>query len=164
METSESFKEEYLRPLYSLLGKLHCLMNDHIHIQQTAGTTKVGYNAYYEYKMAQENGLDQFSGQRANKEFWAHDKLETEQKILKMKAHKKSLLAILDVQFKRNGKAAQTPGNSDGLVVKTSAKSKHNRKQRELYKKHQKARKAQQAKPTGSDVKVIPRTAPAKTG
>ena len=52
--------------------------------------TKVGYNAYYEYKMAQENGLDHFSGQRADKEFWAHDKLETEQKILKMKAHKKS--------------------------------------------------------------------------
>ena len=44
--------------------------------------------------MAQDNGLDHFSGQRADKEFWAHDKLETEQKILKMKAHEKSLLAI----------------------------------------------------------------------
>ena len=43
-----------------------------------------------EFKMAQENVLDSFSGQRANKEFWAHDKLETERKILKMEAHKKS--------------------------------------------------------------------------
>ena len=44
-------------------------MDDRVHIQQTAGTSKVGYNAYYEYKMAQENGLDHFSGQRADKEF-----------------------------------------------------------------------------------------------
>ena len=114
--------------------------------------------------MAQENGLDHFSGQCADKEFWAHDKLETEQKILMMKAHKKSLSAISEVQFKRNGKPAQNSGNPNGLVPKGSAKSKHNRKQQELYKKRQKARKAQLAKPAGSDVKVIPGSAPAKTG
>ena len=79
--------------------------------------------------MAQENGLDHFSGQWADKEFWAHDKLETEQKILKMKNHEKSLLAILEVQFKRNSKPAQNSGNPDGPVPKGSAKSKHNRKQ-----------------------------------
>ena len=163
METSESFDEGDLRPLYSLLGKLHCLVDDCVHIQQTAGTTQVGYKAYYEYKIAQENGLDLFSGQRADKEFWAHDKLETEQKILKMKAHKKSLSAILELQFK-NGKPARNSGNPDGPLAKSSAKSKHNRKQRELYKKHQKARKVQLAKPAGSDVKVIPGTAPVKTG
>ena len=82
-----------------------------------------------------------------------------------MKAHKKSLLAILDVQFKKNGKPAQTSGNSDGPVARTSAKSKHNRKQRELYKKRQKARKAQLAKPAGSEVKVGGAvTVPVKTG
>ena len=94
METLESFKEEDLQPLYLLLRKLHCLVDDHVHIQQTAGTTKVRYNAYYEYKVAQENELDHFSGLQANKEFWAHDKLEIEQKIFKMKAHEKSLSAI----------------------------------------------------------------------
>ena len=91
--------------------------------------------------MAQENGLDHFSGQRTNKEFWAHDKLETEQKILKMKAHEKSLSAISELQFK-NGKPAQNSGNPDGPLAKGSAKSKHNRKQQELYKNYQKARTA----------------------
>ena len=75
-------------------------MDDCIHMQRTAGKTKVGYNAYYEYKMAQENWLDWFSGQRADKEFWAHNKLETEQKILKMKAHEKSLSVISEGQNK----------------------------------------------------------------
>ena len=76
----------------------------------------------------------------------------------------RSLLAILEVHFKRNGKPAQNSGNPDGPLPKGSPKSKHNRKQQELYKKRQKARKAQLAKPAGSDVKVIPGTAPVKTG
>ena len=114
--------------------------------------------------MAQENGLDSFSGQRANKEFWAHDKLKTEQKILKMKAHEKSLLAISEVQNKGRGKPAQTSGNSNGLAAKASAKSRHNKKQRELYKKRQKAKKVQQAKLAGSEAKVWgARTVPVKT-
>ena len=57
-----------------------------------------------------------------------------------------------------------TSGNPDRPVTKASAKSKQNRKQRELYKKCQKARKAQLAKPAGPDVKVIPGTALVKTG
>ena len=104
--------------------------------------------------MAQENGLDIFSGHRADKEFWAHNKLETEQNILKMKAHKKSLLAISKVQNKGRGKPAQTSGNSNGPAARNSAKSRHNKKQRELYKKRQKARKVQLAKRAGSEAKV----------
>ena len=134
MESSEVYTEEDLRPLYLLLGKLHCLVDDCVHIQQTAGTTKVGYNAYYEFKMAQENGLDSFSGQHADKKLWAHNnKLETEQKILKMKAHEKSLLAISDSQNKGGSKPVQTSGNSNRLAAKVSAKSRHNKRQRKLY-------------------------------
>ena len=42
----------------------------------------------------------------------------------------------------------------DGPPAKNSAKSRHNKHQRELYKKCQKARKAQQAKQTEAAAKV----------
>ena len=71
-----------------------------------------------------------------------------------MKAQKKSLSAVSDVQYKGRGKPAQTSGNSDGPAAKASTKSRHNKKQRELYKKRQKARKAQLAKPAESGAKV----------
>ena len=70
-----------------------------------------------------------------------------------MKAHEKSLLAISQGQDKGHGKLAQTSG-SDGPSAKVSAKSRHNKRQRELYKKCQKARKAQQAKLAESGAKV----------
>ena len=82
-----------------------------------------------------------------------------------MKAHEKSLSAILEVQYKGCGKPAQTSRNSDGPAAKASAKSRHNKKQRELYKKRQKGRKEQLAKPAGSEVKVRGAgTIPVKTG
>ena len=61
-------------------------MDDHIHLQQAAGTTKVGYNAYYDHKLAQINGLANYSGTWANKEFWAHDQTDTEKEILRKKS------------------------------------------------------------------------------
>ena len=70
-----------------------------------------------------------------------------------MKAHEKSLSAISQGQDKGRGKPAQTSG-SDGPSAKVSAKSRHNKRQRELYKKYQKARKAQQAKQAESAAKV----------
>ena len=71
-----------------------------------------------------------------------------------MKAHEKSLAAISENQNKGRGKLAQTSGNSNRLAARNSAKSRHNKKQRDLYKKRQKARKVQQAKPAGSKAKV----------
>ena len=70
------YTEDQLRHLYGLLGKLHSLVDDHIHLQHSAGTTKLGYNAYYEFKMSSEEGLSNYSGMRANKEFWVHDQID----------------------------------------------------------------------------------------
>ena len=74
-----------------MLEKLHCVVDNRIHLQQAAGTTKVGYNAYYDHKLAQMKGLMDFSGSRADKEFWVHERRDTEKEILKAKAHEKSL-------------------------------------------------------------------------
>ena len=103
MDSFKGYSEEDLRPLYGLLGKLFCLVDDRVHTQQCAGKTKVGYNAYYEYKMAQENGLSCFSDQRAGKGYWAEDKQDSEQGILKVKTNEESLSAVL-AQGKGHGK------------------------------------------------------------
>ena len=90
MDSFKVYSEEDLQPLYGLLGNLFCLVDDSIHMQQCAGETKVGYNACYEHKMAQKNGLSGFSGQNVDKENWAQDKLDSEQRILKVRTHKES--------------------------------------------------------------------------
>ena len=73
MDCSEGSPDEQIAPLLEMIGKLHCLVDNRIHLQQAAGTTKVGYNAYYNHKLAQTNGLANYSGTRADKEFLAHD-------------------------------------------------------------------------------------------
>ena len=93
METSEVFSKEYLCPLFLELGKLHCLVDDHIYTQQTASTSKVGYNAFYDQLLAQNNGLGFSKGLHADKVSLAHGKLDTERKMLKLAACKSSLAA-----------------------------------------------------------------------
>ena len=69
MDCSNTYTEGQLTPLFSTLGKLQGLVDDHIHLQQAAGTTKVGYNAYYDHKLAHQLGLANYSGIRADKKF-----------------------------------------------------------------------------------------------
>ena len=64
-----------------MIGKLHCLVDNHIHLQQAAGTTMVGYNTYYTHKIAQPDGLVKYGCSRAGKEFLAQDQRETERAI-----------------------------------------------------------------------------------
>ena len=74
-------------------------------------------------------------------------------KMLKM-ASCKSSLATSESQKKERSKPVQSSGSSNGPAAKVSAKSRHNKRQRELYKKHQKARKVQLAKLAESGAKV----------
>ena len=89
MDCSKVYTEELLAPLLGMIGNLHCLVDNHIHLQQAAGTTKVGYCAYYDHNLAQTNGLENYSGTRADKEFFAHNQRDTEKEILRIKAHEK---------------------------------------------------------------------------
>ena len=92
--------------------------------------------------------MSSFGGHSANKEFWAQDKLDSEQKILKIRTNEESLSEVSG-QGKGHGKLAQNP-RVDGLLAKAIAK-KYIKQQ--LLKK-QKATKAQQAKQAGSGAKV----------
>ena len=74
-------------------------MDNHVHLQQAAGTTKVVYNAYYDHRLAQQKDLTDFSDSRADKEFLIHERRDTEKDILKLKAYEKSLLAVSGVDL-----------------------------------------------------------------
>ena len=62
MDCSNTYTEDQLIPLYGMIGKLQGLVDDRIHLQQAAGTTKVGYNAYYDHKLAHQLGLANYQG------------------------------------------------------------------------------------------------------
>ena len=136
-------------------------MDDCVHLQQAAGTTIVGYNAYYDHKLAHIRGLTDFSGSRANKEFWVHDMLDTEKDILKVKAHDKLLSSV-------SGKGPAGGGSSSadgGPSQSKSSRSRHNKNQHQLYQKIRKAKKAEQWKQAKASAKAPDAAAvPTKSG
>ena len=77
-------------------------------MQQCAGKSKVGYETFYEYKIAQMDGLSNFSGQAADKKFWAQDKLNSEQRMLQIRPQEGVLPAKL-AQMKGRAKPNKRP-------------------------------------------------------
>ena len=72
-----------------------------------------------------------FSGSMADKEFWVHNKLDTEKEILKAKAHDK-LLASVSGKGPAGGGSTSAGG---GPSQSKSARIRHNKKQHEFYQK-----------------------------
>ena len=102
--------------------------------------------------MEEESGLTDFSGSGTDKEFWIVECCNMEKEFLKKKAHQKSLALV--TQSSSWASKGPNPSGEHGK----SARSKHNAKQRKLYKKHLKARRAEQRK-----LASAPTTAPAAT-
>ena len=107
----------------------------------------MGYNPYYDVKLTSIQGLANYSGTRADKEFWAHDPNDTEKEILRIKAHERQ---ISSVSLNKGQSGSTTAGSVDGDGNPKSklVRSRHNKCQHELYNKHKKAKKAQLAKQT----------------
>ena len=82
---------EHLAPLLAKIGRLHSLVDNHIHLQQAAGTSVVGYNAFYTHKIVQPDGLKNYGCSRASREFLAQDRKETERAVQNLKARQKQL-------------------------------------------------------------------------
>merc|ERR1712121_254135 len=126
-----TYTEEQLMPLIGMVWKLARFVDDRVHVQQAAGTTRVGYNTFYDYKNYQIHGNLAFSGNKADREFWTHDTMDVEKDILKMKAHEKLII---------QGNAARAPQGSgsstaahDSGPLQLSSKTKRNRRQHVLY-------------------------------
>ena len=123
-----------------MILKVVRFMDHRIHLQQAAGATKVGYNVFYKHNLAQIHGLHNYSGSKADREYWAQNTREAEKDILKIKSHEKQLLGSSGRASSRNESSS---ANQDGSPIGGSAKTKCNKHQCLLYKNQQKARKAQ---------------------
>ena len=125
-----------------MIWKVVRFVDDRVHLQQAAGVTKVGYNVFYDYKLAQINGNQDFSSTKADREYWTHDTMDAEKDILKVKAHEKLLLA--GNQARGPSGNVNSAAGQNGVPNELSSKTKHNRHQRQLYNKRRKAKKVQQ--------------------
>ena len=54
--TSPSTVGDILSPLITKIGRLHCLVDNRVHLQQSASMSSVGYNAYYTHKNSLNQG------------------------------------------------------------------------------------------------------------
>ena len=78
--TSPSTVGDILSPLITKIGRLHCLVDNRVHLQQSAGMSTVGYNAFYTHKNSLNQGLKNYGGHaRASEGFLAQDRKDTEQ-------------------------------------------------------------------------------------
>ena len=157
MDCSNTYTEDQLTHLFSMLGKLQRLVDDHIHLWKAAGTTKGDYNAYYDHKLTQTIGLANYSGTQADKEFWAHGQNDTEKEILRIKAHEKQL-SLVSLNKGQSGDASAGSAGGDGNPKSKTARSRHNKCQRELYNKQKKVKQTEAATAPGAT------TVPPKTG
>ena len=91
MDNSKFYSEDQLAPLIGMIWKIVRFIDDRVHLQQAAGTTKVGYNSFYDHKLAQIYGLHNYSGTQADRNYWFHDMMDAEKEILRIKALEKLL-------------------------------------------------------------------------
>ena len=141
-----------------MIWKVVRFVDDRIHLQQAAGATKVGYNTFYEHKLAQINGVHHFSGSKADRKYWTQNTRDAKKDIIKIKAHEKLLAGMPSGKApsrNENGSAAK-----DENSLKVLSTSRRNKKQRLLYKKQQRAKKAQNKQ---NQPKAIAAPAPVKS-
>ena len=80
---------DQLKPQYQIIDGFLFMVDDKVHIQQMAATSRAGYVPMYNLVLEEKNGYADFSGSQTNKEFWTQRKLENENELLKRKAHEK---------------------------------------------------------------------------
>merc|ERR1712101_95471 len=61
--TSPSTVGDILSPLITKIGRLHCLVDNRVYLQQSASMSSMGYNAFYTHKSSQNHGLKNYGGQ-----------------------------------------------------------------------------------------------------
>ena len=131
-------------PVWELMSRLLWTVDNKVHIQQMAGTSKAGYVPTYNYIQRKQDGNASFSGSRTDREYWAAERLDLEKEILKERAHEKQLAGLSSASSKKSASkgSANSSESAESSGTPKTAKQKHNAKQRKLYAKRQKARKA----------------------
>ena len=75
-------------------------MDNCVHLQQSAGTSKVGYNTFYTHKLGHSNGMKHYGCTRASEETLAKDWDETDRALQLLKARQMLLLSEQQKQGK----------------------------------------------------------------
>ena len=107
--------------------------------------SQVGYNAFYAHKYSHSNGLKHYGYTRANREFLTQDWKEVERAVQHSKACQKLLSSEQKRQAKSSGVETAKSVGKDGNSRSRASRSRHNKKQRDLYQKRKKAKRAQLA-------------------
>ena len=76
MDKYQFYSEDPLAPLMGMIWKVLRFVDNRVHLQQAAGTIKVRYIVFYDYKLSQIHGLQDFSGAKADREYWSQDTMD----------------------------------------------------------------------------------------
>ena len=134
----------HIAPLFDMIGCLLWTVDNKVHIQQMARTSKAGYVPTYNYIHRKQDGSASFSGSHTDREYWASECLDIEKEILQEKAHDKQLAGLSSAASKKSSSQGSNsgPDTSESSGPPKTSKQKHNAKQWKLYTKRQKAKKA----------------------
>ena len=58
-----------IQPVWCSVRTLCCMLDDHIHIQQMAGTTTIGYVPMYNHILVLKDGHKHFTGSRSDEDY-----------------------------------------------------------------------------------------------
>ena len=106
--------------------------------------------------------MHNFSGSKADREYWTHDTLDVEKDILKMRAHQK-LLQQASGRVPKGHSSGNAAHDNHLLSLQISSKTKRNRKNRLAYNQRRKAKAAQQSaasKPATTPAPVVKKSNP----
>ena len=85
---------DQIAPLLEKLGKFHCLVNSHIHLQQVAGSSMVSYNSIATVSWPNLMGWQNIVDPAHIRNFLAPDHREIKKAMLHLKAHKRQLSSV----------------------------------------------------------------------
>ena len=103
----------------------------------------VGYNAFYAHKNSLNQGLKNYCGHAmASEGFLAQDRKDTEAAVRNSKARQKLLSSERKRQAKSSGVDTARSVGKDGNSRSRASRCRHNKRQRDLYQKRKKAKRA----------------------
>ena len=133
---------DIISPLLTKISRLHTLVDNRVHLQQSASSSSIGYNAFMAYKNSLPQGLRCYGEHaRASVGFLAQDRSETEAAVRHSKARQK----LLSAEHRRRDKSAVVDSarslGKDGNPRSRASRRRYNKKCRDLYNKRKKAKR-----------------------
>ena len=140
--TSPQTVGDIISPLLTKIGRLHTLVDNRVHLQQSANMSSIGYNAFYAHKNSLSQGLRSYGEHaRASVGFLAQDRSDTEAAV----RHSKARQRLLSSEQRRRDRSAVVDSarslGKDGNSKSRASRRRYNKRQRDLYNKRKKAKR-----------------------